>query len=795
MIKRPCSQHHVEYSSTLRFSLSQTFYQVQKVVNEWVQYAAKTRLLQTSSTNFSIKYRRLRSDGADTKGTPVKSLIFFFVSVLLGASTGAAVLQAQNNPFRQTGNKEVEREAKPPQTEVANSEDVPAVTGLAPVLPAVPSSKQMQSAKQSQRAKSESLLPPTTKAWVSIPDANLLLEKFEQSNLGKLAAIPELTSFVDDVKSQFNNYIDEKNIRLGISLSDIRNVRTGEVAFAGVLESVSPESSPRFTAGSHGIVILVDVAGNEAAATELLDKVSAEMKSYGATKEQPESVLGFEISRWKVPRRKEPELKFDTFQTIADGWFVATDSQTVLREVLLRIKNDQSSATYRSLVDNESFAAIQDRSQLSDFEADLRWFIEPFGYIDLAQAIRAQETILKKRKHDYAGKLRQHGFDALRGVGGMISINPDDFDIAYRLFAYTAGSQYQPEARRRALDILDISNSAQDKLAPNHFVSSEYSHIALTWNMLKAYNNVGPLVDAFGGEDFFKSFEKSFETDIGVNLQGLISRLGSKIGIISKTQDGPTDENERMAIVVPLLGETQEHENFLAEIQKLLKIGAPQTTQSGLVYLEDSRDADEPEEEDDPRRLRLNRFEQFEEKPKTKETSTEGPEFKVFKRRYFAVIDGQLVIASHLDLLEDFSGEKGRGKLVSNVDYIYASSTISKLLGTESVSLRGFGRLDRQVKANYFAFREGKMGQSQTSLGRVLNRLLSLDSENPNYVREQRVDGSGLPEDFDGLIAPYLGFGVIALETQDDGWLISGGIVKKKGVNELVQREEDTERR
>ncbi len=722
----------------------------------------------------------------------MKRSVICLIAVFAAICGNVVIAYGQNNPFRNAGSTTENRAVQPANAAAVgqNATSAPEPSPLQPVPTGTGRGK---------RPSSESLLPPSTKAWISIPNANSVAEKFDKTNLGKLAALPELSEFSAELKKRFNQFIDERNFRLGITWNDVKEVRTGEVAVAGVFEMVAPEAANKSALGTHGIVLLVDVAGNEPAANELLKKVSAELQSFGATKEKGENLLGFEINRWKVPRRKDPNLKFDTYQTIADGWLVATDNPSVLREVLLRIKNDANATTYRSLIDNESFAAIQERCRMADFVPEVRWFIEPFGYVDLAQAIREQESILRKRKHDYAGKLRQNGFDALRGIGGMLAINEGDFDLAYRVFAYTAGTQNVSESRRRALEILDLRNTSQDQLQPNRFVSSEYSHIAVTWNMLKAYDNIGPLVDAFGGEDFFTSFEKSFIDDIGVNLRSLIARLGSKIGVVSSarfTSQDSLEDTERMAIVVPLTGGADDHRKFLAEIQKLLKIGKPQTTASGLVYLEDSRDAEDPVEEQDLRNLKLDRFKQFEEPTnEKKEDEQEGVDFKVFKRRFFAIVDGQFVIASHLDILEGFTAEKVSQQLVENADFLYTQAAIDQYVDPKRVSLRGFGRLDRQLKTNYDAFRSNKMGQSQTSLARLLNRLLSVDSEDPNYVRQQRIDGHSLPENFDGLIAPYLGFSGMALESQDDGWLMTGGILKKKGMSEVVRKQEEKERR
>jgi len=82
------------------------------------------------------------------------------------------------------------------------------------------------------------------------------------------------------------------------------------------------------------------------------------------------------------------------------------------------------------------------------------------------------------------------------------------------------------------------------------------------------------------------------------------------------------------------------------------------------------------------------------------------------------------------------------------------------------------------------------MGKSQTILGKIVNQIFkkqaaeeaaeSGDEPSEDVVRKQKLDGSKLPGDFDKSIAPYFGPMGWVLETESDGWGMSGLLLKKR---------------
>jgi hypothetical protein len=97
-------------------------------------------------------------------------------------------------------------------------------------------------------------------------------------------------------------------------------------------------------------------------------------------------------------------------------------------------------------------------------------------------------------------------------------------------------------------------------------------------------------------------------------------------------------------------------------------------------------------------------------------------------------------------------------------------------LGASSDSFRYFTRTDEAYRPTYELLRQGKMPESETMLGRVLNKLMAPDEE--GTVREQQLDGAKLPP-YDA-VRRYLGPAGFYTRSEVDGWTIIGCLLKKE---------------
>jgi hypothetical protein len=134
-----------------------------------------------------------------------------------------------------------------------------------------------------------------------------------------------------------------------------------------------------------------------------------------------------------------------------------------------------------------------------------------------------------------------------------------------------------------------------------------------------------------------------------------------------------------------------------------------------------------------------------------------------------------LLVASHYDFLIQFLKQADqRNSLAATVEYQQVSEALKKL-GAGTNALRSFSRTDEQVRPTYELIREGKMPQSETMLGRILNTLLGAGKK--GVVRKQEIDGSKMP-DYE-VVRHYLGPSGAFLTSEADGWFLKGVLLTK----------------
>jgi hypothetical protein len=141
------------------------------------------------------------------------------------------------------------------------------------------------------------------------------------------------------------------------------------------------------------------------------------------------------------------------------------------------------------------------------------------------------------------------------------------------------------------------------------------------------------------------------------------------------------------------------------------------------------------------------------------------------------VAHGHILVSTRVEfLVKVLDAQKPLEKLADSPDFKVVSKELTKL-GSRKDTVRFFSRTDEEFRATYELIRQGKMPESETILGQVLNRILSPDEE--DGVREQQIDGSKMPPYM--VVRRYLGpaGGFAQAEPTDDGWFITGVVLTK----------------
>ena len=538
----------------------------------------------------------------------------------------------------------------------------------------------------------------------------------------------------------------------------------------------------------------MDVTKSEDKAREMLKKVDANFESRNATRGEMPKVYGVTVTKWTVQRPNFTVKSRSTFHAIANGWLVASNNETVFREIVRRLVNFEKVNAAESLISNEAFVAIARKTNVEGVISDVRWFIDPFGYVKLAQAIQ-EEDHGKVKKNDWARILENEGFDALKGVGGQVSFATSDHEILHRTFIYAPHNGASGANQKRFFGLFDFKNSRGHTLAPESWVPGEVSaYFSCCWDMSQALKNVAGLVDSFMKEEgSFDNIMNSLKSEMNVDVPKLVASFDNKLFVLSSTARPITENSERVAICVPIV---EGEKGLLDVIERAL--GGEGSSKSIKILGQRVLVVDTSEEIIDEDELEIWTDPIDAEEEANQVPAPQDEDFQLFEKKFFTVVHEHFIVCNNKEYLEEIIRGKNTTDLAEMDDYQQVRHSLAQLVEEENISFRHFGRIDRSMETNYEMLRQGKMVGSKTVLARILNRIFASNEEvKPEGVepRVQKLDGSKLPADYLKHVAPYLGPMGWVFETDEDGWRMTGCLLKKKNLNEVVQKPAESPRR
>ncbi len=608
----------------------------------------------------------------------------------------------------------------------------------------------------------DTLLPNTTKAYLSVANVDELEAAFNKTQIGQLAADPEMKPFVEDLKRQLSEQWTKTHEKLGIGWEDLDGVPAGEVALALLMP----------TATSDAVVVLADVTGHEGPTSRLLAKIDANMASRKAARSE-RKIQGATVVIFDIPKRDDtPARRVGYF--VKDDLLAASDDLKVIEALLSRQAGggkDDNLATFAP------YRAIMDRCQQAsgDLAPQARWFLEPFGY---AEASRLDQP--KKRGTDMLKILKSEGFTAVEGVGGYVNLATDKFELLHRTFIHAPGKQGGGERFELSARMLKFPNGGE--FTPPNWVPRDLaSYTAFNLDTRNAFENSKSLVNQVVGDEVFDDVLESIKTDENgpqIDIRrDLVGYLGNRVTIISDLQIPITPKSERLLFAV----EAKDEKHLASVIKKWMETDpdtrkreiaghvvweiVDEKAELPMITIENSpfdRPADTDVDEEEERALPPNSA--------------------------VTVAHGQLFVATHIDILTKVLTEFENGtKLAASADYLRVQGELAAIAQPEQFG-QSFTRTDEAYRGAYELLRTGKMPESESMMGKMLNSLLGEGKE--GVLRTQRIDGSKLP-DYD-MVRRYLGPAGMTMTSEATGWLLTGFTLTKEVEPSPVQAETET---
>lgn len=656
---------------------------------------------------------------------------------------------------------------------------------------------------------SETLLPNTTKAFISVPDVDKLREHFDQTQIGQLLNDPLMQPFVEDVQGQIRDKLSEASVRLGLSWDDLEDVYGGEVAMAllqpwdheaakATLEAASIEAKAQAKAAGknaeettaavaaavqkaqssidadrreqRGVVTLVDVTDHLPQANVLLAKVAKNNLDKGA-KHTTIEIAGVSVALFTYPKKEGESVARTSLYGIHEDQLIATDRQDVFEAIVARVSEPASDDLNTFEPFAKSMAHVE--AALDGTEAHLRFFIEPFGYTEVRRAYSGGR---KRRGTDMLRVLQNQGFTAVQGLGGQISFKTEEHDIRHHTLVYA------PAVKREAGDLavtkydlaarmLEFPNKAET--APMTWIPRGLAvHLTFNWNMKDAFWYAESLVNEIAGDEVFKDVIENIQFDphgpqIDIKKE-LTNHLGERATVLGDYRLPITPKSERMMVAI----QVTNPETVMQTVNKAMENdpAAKKREHNGHIIWELLNEEAEVAE------IQIEGFDGGFGFDAPVEQEEEDKPF--IPNSAVTVAHGHLLIATHVDYIADIlEPPSPTESLAAAADFQAVSESLVGLQSNDD-SFRVFARTDEAYRATYELLRQGKMPESESMLGKLLNAMFTSEDAEEDELREQQLDGSKLPE-FQ-MVRRYLGPAGMFVRTVDDGWTISGCLLTKE---------------
>jgi hypothetical protein len=592
----------------------------------------------------------------------------------------------------------------------------------------------------------EQMVPSNAKSFISIPNSKTLNDLWGQTDLGKTFNDPVMQPFSTDLRRQMKGRWSKFVNSLGISTDDLRGVPGGEMSIAKVL------LGPQKTCSA----LLIDVTGHQPQATELLQKVKTNQLKAGARGAQT-AVAGV------------PGLAF----TQSDGrvmlyvqtatLFLACDNAGVLQFILTHAAGEPGNTL--AGVPGFQYVMARAKKDAGDVPPQIRWFVEPLGYMQIAQLENPERR--RTRGKTRLEMFRDQGLDGFQAAGGFIHVNLDGFQVFHRTAVYA------PKPFQKSMKLFVLPNRDASQFAPEPFIPRDVATYSVVYfDLLNGFDNFGPLYDELQGGDtglWKESLKGMLEDTDGpqIDLRNeLFVFLGDRISMSTDYKLPITPSSERLLFAIPAK-DPRAVAKALEKLNKKNKGKKRHEYQGAIIW------------ETVPRPKKPRAKSSLGQAPVLTPNRDEGEgreeREKMLPHGASTAASGYLLIASHYDFLQKvLTPRNPADTLAQDVDYQIVDQ-VTRTLYPGPYSVRTFTHSDQEFRATYELVQQGKMPESETVLGRLLNRWFN--PQRSETLRKPEINGRKMP-DYEFVrrsLAPGGNFGV----TEENGWFVKGFMLKK----------------
>ena len=606
---------------------------------------------------------------------------------------------------------------------------------------------------------SDTLLPLTTKGYVSIARPKEFDERWNKTQIGQMFNDEVMKAFVDDFHKQIREDFGNIERKLGLTFDDLRGVTGGEMSIS-LIERKGQEAS---------LAITIDVAGHQKQADGMLAAVEKRFAGKKGKKTTADAG-GTKLHVFNVPAEAGGKAQ-QTIYFVKDNTLVGIDDRAEAEAILKRFAGNATD----NLKSVKAYQTTMDkcRAQAGQLEPELRWWIDPFGFIFADRTLHEPS----KRDQDIAKILYENGFDSIQGAGGYLNQLVDGhIELLARTSIYAPPvNENDPLRWKSSMRMMQLPNGPP--VEPQSWVPRDVAkYITISLKLTDAFDHVGPVFDAIQDhEDAWKNTLDGWKNDpYGQQVdvrKGFVENMGNRVTVMSSYDTPISEDSERSVFALEAKDEkalAKTLEKWMAKETDVVKRQVGQ-----YVIYERVAAGEAPSEPDVPG------FTAVRTGSDEKSTSERKRKERVLPNSAVTVALGHMMLASDINYLTQIlEGYGQRERLASAADYQQMAEVFNKLAPGERSGWL-FGRSDEEVRPTFDMIREGKMPQSKSMLGKLLNKLLTTEAERKEGVpRQQKINGANLPE-FEA-VRRYFGPRGAVVKSEKDGWFITSALLNKE---------------
>ncbi len=582
------------------------------------------------------------------------------------------------------------------------------------------------------------LVPESTQGFVRIVDVPRFSERFDQTQLGMLIALESMTPFWEEQLSEIERRLKDAGWQLNLSLKDVRNIATGQVAMAWIDRSEDIRKP-------YSVILIIDVEGREEKAQEVLTRIDTQLVRRNATRKSV-PVGSNEVIQYVLPRQPGEIVVEESFYVMAGGQLLAASDLKTIEFAL----QQQSDGVGRSLLDLESFQNSRQNFVANLSSPDVEYFVNPLGLAKVIRSISHQPT---SRQTDVIKVLTNQGFDKISAVSGNLQLLDQELDVHHECFVYA------PQPRPESVKILDFPNAA-DPVVPFWIGEKAATYMTLNWNANEAFWKAEGLVDEYvGSEDTFKGVIDGIQVDPKgpqIDLRNdFLPYMTNEIYVVSDLVEPITPDSRRSLIAIRVK-DANKISKLVDRVMKVEPDASPIEFEQHRIWIV-SRDAGED--------LSSFGIDDLDE-PETDDDGSEEP----WLDHYAVAMHGEfLLFSSHTDMIKSAITANGSSQLADQPDFARVRGKIVELSGGAPKAMWSIGRTDLSFKMQYELFRQDQLPQSRSMLATIADRLLK-PKRDVAASDVQQVKGDLLPPFED--IRQYLQPSGTMMMSSDRGWSI-----------------------